>query len=118
MMRYVTGLLVLAAAFPAHAKSQLKFEISWAKPMDGRVVLVIADNNRQEPRQQVSEGLETQQIFGADVDGGRSVTIDGSTLGYPRESFDQLPAGEYYVQAVLNVYETFHRSDGRTVKLP
>ena len=26
--------------------------------------------------------------------------------------------GEYYVQAVLHRYETFHRSDGHTVKLP
>ena len=25
--------------------------------------------------------------------------------------------GEYTVQAVLNKYETFHRSDGKTVKL-
>jgi hypothetical protein len=108
-MRYVTGLLLLAAALPAQAKSPLKFEISWPKPMDGHVVLVISDNNRQEPRQQISEGLGTQQMFGADVDGGRSVTIDGSAVGYPRESFDQVPAGEYYVQAVLNVYETFHR---------
>jgi hypothetical protein len=117
MMRYVTG-LILVAALPALAKSPLKFEISWDKPMDGHVVLVFADNNRQEPRQQVSEGLATQQIFGADVDAARSVTIDGSTMGYPREAFDRIPAGEYYVQAVLNVYETFHRSDGHTVKLP
>ena len=29
-----------------------------------------------------------------------------------------MPAGDYTVQAVLNVYETFHRSDGKTVKLP
>ena len=35
-----------------------------------------------------------------------------------RARLDQMPAGEYYVQAVLNVYETFHRSDGHMVKLP
>jgi hypothetical protein len=118
MKRYLSALLLLVAAVPALAKSPLKFEISWDKPMDGHVVLVIADNNRQEPRQQVSEGLGTQQMFGTDVDGGRSVVIDGSAIGYPRESFDRIPAGEYYVQAVLNVYETFHRSDGHVVKLP
>jgi hypothetical protein len=117
MMRYRIGLLILAA-LSAQAKSPLKFEISWDKPMDGHVVLVISDNNRQEPRQQISEGLATQQMFGADVDGARSVIIDSSAIGYPRESFDQVPAGEYYVQAVLNVYETFHRADGHTVKLP
>ena len=117
MTRFSAVLLLLAAA-PAFAKSPLKFEISWAKPMDGHVVLVLADNNRGEPRQQASESLGTQQIFGADVDGARSVTIDGDAIGYPRAAFDQVPAGEYYVQAVLNVYETFHRSDGHVVKLP
>jgi hypothetical protein len=29
-----------------------------------------------------------------------------------------LPPGEYWVQAVLHRYETFHRADGHTVKLP
>src|ERR1700753_1072878 len=101
-MRIATGLLLLAASLPLQAKSPLKFDISWDKPMDGHVVLVIADNNRQEPRLQVSEGLATQQMFGVDVDSAGRVTIDGATLGYPRASFDQLPAGEYYVQAVLN----------------
>src|SRR5664279_5563041 len=118
MNRFLTGLLWLAAALPAQAKSPAKFEISWSKPMDGHVVLIISDNNRQEPRLQISEGLQTQQMFGADIDSGRTVTIDGATLGYPRASMDEVPAGEYYVQAVLNVYETFHRSDGHVVKLP
>jgi hypothetical protein len=118
MNRFLTGLLWLAAALPAQAKSPAKFEISWSKPMDGHVVLIISDNNRQEPRLQISEGLQTQQMFGADTDSGRTVTIDGATLGYPRASLDEVPAGEYYVQAVLNVYETFHRSDGHVVKLP
>jgi hypothetical protein len=117
-MRIATGLLLLAAALQLQAQSPLKFEISWDKPMDGHVVLVIADNNRQEPRLQISEGLATQQIFGADVDSAGRVTIDGAALGYPRASFDQIPAGEYYVQAILNIYETFHRSDGHVVKLP
>ena len=29
-----------------------------------------------------------------------------------------MPPGEYYVQALLHRYETFHRADGKTVKLP
>jgi hypothetical protein len=33
-------------------------------------------------------------------------------------SLKQLPAGDYYVQAVLHIYETFKRADGHTVKLP
>ena len=118
MKRLSIGLLLFAAMLPASAKSPLKFEISWAKPMDGHVVVVIANTNQREPRLQITEGLDSQQMFGADVDNGRVVTIDGGAVGYPRATLDQVPAGEYYVQAVLNVYETFHRSDGHTVKLP
>jgi hypothetical protein len=57
------------------------------------------------------------------VTAGRAVVIDGATPGYPRDSLSQIPAGDYYVQAVLNIYETFHRASGasaggRTLKLP
>src|ERR1022692_343415 len=117
-MRLLASLLCIALRLAAQSKSPLRFEISWEKPMDGHVVLVLSSNPQGEPRNQVNEGLNTQQMFGADADGARTVSIDGATLGYPRESLDRVPAGEYTVQAVLNVYETFHRADGRTLKLP
>ena len=117
-MRILASLLLLAVPFVAQAKSPLRFEVSWANPMDGRVVLVISTTGTPEPRFSISEGLNSQQMFGADAEGARNVSIDGATLGYPRRSLDEVPAGEYYVQAVLNVYETFHRADGHTVKLP
>jgi hypothetical protein len=41
--------------------------------------------------------------------------IDGDTLGYPIRSLREIPAGEYYVQALLNVYTEFHRSDGHVI---
>jgi len=85
--------------------------------MDGHVVLIISSAPQGEPRQQINEGLTSQQMFGVDVNTARTVTIDGATLGYPRESLDRIPAGEYTVQAVLNIYETFHRADGSTLKL-
>ena len=112
------ALALLAGAALAQPKVPLKFEISWPKPMDGRVVLILSTNASGEPRNQVSEGLGTQQIFGVDVDNARTAVIDAASIGYPRPGFSQVPAGDYTVQAVLNVYETFHRSDGRTLKLP
>jgi hypothetical protein len=36
-------------------------------------------------------------------------------LSHPQPQ--RVPAGDYFVQAVLNKYETFHRADGKTVKL-
>ena len=113
-MRLFAALFLLATAL----RGQPKFEISWDKPLDGRVLLILSATTNPEPRMAVSEGLATQQIFGVDAVAARSAVIDGSTLGYPRDSFAQIPAGDYTMQAVLNIYETFHRSDGRTVKLP
>jgi hypothetical protein len=122
-MRLSALLLLVATGLCAQPKPALRFEVSWAKPLDGHVVLILSTNNSQEPRFAVSEGLNTQQIFGADVDAARTAVIDGATPGYPRENLSQIPAGDYYVQAVLNIYETFHRASGassgaRTIKLP
>ena len=48
---------------------------------------------------------------------GRSQAVDASAWGYPIRHLKDVPAGDYYVQAVLNKYETFHRSDGKTLKM-
>ena len=117
-MRLVSLLVLAASALPARPAVPLRFEISWPKPADGHVVLILSTNNRREPRFQISEVLGTQQMFSADVDHARSVEIGGSTLGYPVASLAEVPPGEYWVQAVLNLYESFHRADGRTLELP
>ena len=104
-----------------------RFEISFpeamsASPLDGHVLLVIANNDDTEPRFQISfMTAQSQQVFGADVDAlapGSPAVIDASTLGYPAESLNDVPAGDYWVQAVLNIYDTFHLGNGRTLKLP
>ena len=104
-----------------------RFEISFPKemsatPLDGHMLLLISTNNEREPRFQISFVVQySQQVFGVDVDGlapGASAVIDSSTLGYPAETLSAVPAGDYWVQAVLNIYETFHLASGHTVKLP
>ena len=40
--------------------------------------------------------------------------IDGSALGFPLDSINDIPAGTYTVQALLHRYETFKRGDGHT----
>ena len=104
----------------------LRFSISFPESasnsaLDGRLLLLISTDNSKEPRFQISEDLSTQQVFGVDVDGlkpGQPATVDGTALGYPVRSLAQVPSGEYWVQAVLHRYETFHRKDGHTIKLP
>jgi enterochelin esterase-like enzyme len=113
-MRLLALLALAALTLPA----QLRIECSWDRPLDGRLILVVAHSNSPEPRQQTSEMLDTQQVFGVDVNAARSATIDTASPGYPRESLLRVPAGDYWVQAVLNIYETFRLPNGRELKLP
>src|SRR5687767_8228130 len=119
-------LLLFCFSTKAQVKSNLRFEVSLPESavketLDGRLLLLISTNDKQEPRFQISEDLTTQQVFGVDVDGwksGQTKVLDQGAFGYPVRSLTQLPAGEYWVQALLHKYETFRRSDGHTVKLP
>ena len=104
----------------------LRFAVSFTQeqsstPLDGRMLLMVSANPEGEPRFQISDDADTQLIFGIDVDGlkpGEEAVIDRGVFGYPRKSLAEIPPGEYTVQALLHRYETFHRSDGHTVKLP
>jgi hypothetical protein len=130
---YVT-LGLAAASSPLLAQSaasspqptRLRFAISFPRSrstqaLDGRIILVISNNEKREPRfENDVYQADTQLAFGIDIDGlapGQSAIVDGRTFGYPLASIARIPPGDYWVQAVLNRYETFHRSDGRTVKL-
>ncbi len=89
--------------------------------LDGRLLLLLAKDASVEPRFQINDGPSTGLVYGADVEGlasGQAVVIDADTFGYPIESLADIPPGEYYVQGLLHVYETFHLSTGHTVKLP
>ncbi len=112
----------MEAISPTGPRFTISFPESASKePLDGRLLLLISTDNSKEPRLQISEDLSTQQVFGLDVGGlkpGQPATIDSTALGYPVRSLSHVPAGEYWVQALLHRYETFHRKDGHTVKLP
>jgi hypothetical protein len=128
LVALISGLLFFAqnAEVKNHQTSALRFAISFPETsaketLDGRILLLISTNNSREPRLQISEDPTTQQVFGVNVDGlkpAEEALIDATAFGYPVRSLAQVPAGEYWVQALLHRYETFHRSDGHTVKLP
>jgi len=89
--------------------------------LDGRLLLLLSNNNEREPRFQISDAAGTQMVFGIDVDDwqpGHSVLVDMHAFGYPVERLRDVPAGDYYVQVLLHKYETFHLNNGHTVKLP
>jgi hypothetical protein len=121
------GIFLFAAPLFAQTASPkpLVFEISFPKelsavPVDGHILLIISKDDAKGVFG-VVEGIDSQQAFGVDVDGwqpGTTARVDSSTLGYPLESLREIVPGEYTVRAVLNLYETFHLSNGKVVKLP
>ncbi len=91
------------------------------KKLDGRLLLMLSNNSENEPRFQIGEGLNKQLIFGKNVENltpGEQITFNEKEFGYPVESLKDIAPGEYFVQALLHVYETFNLSTGQTVKLP
>lgn len=114
---------VLSSGATAQTPAATTFEVSFAadahpEPVTGRVFVVVSPDSMPEPRLQAGSFFGSAPFFGADVSAlapGRSATIDGSTPGFPVERLSDLPAGDYFVQAILNVYTEFHRSDGHTI---
>ena len=118
--------MVLAVALAAPASAQIRISVTFpaersSAPIDGRLLVMIASDTTGEPRFQVSDNVATAQVFGVDVDGWRAGTpqaVDAKAFGYPIRSLADVPPGRYRVQAMVNRYQTFRRSDGHTVKLP
>jgi hypothetical protein len=103
-----------AVSFPAERS---------AKPLDGRVILMLSRDFSREPRSHVApnEPLASPYLFGLTVQGLAPATkavMNDSAFGWPATHLSGVPSGDYYVQAVLNRYEDFHLADGRTLKLP
>lgn len=89
--------------------------------LDGRLLLLLSDDPSAEPRFQIGAGLNTQMIFGMNVEGmtpGMAQEFTTAEAGFPYLSLAQVPPGEYRAQALLHVYETFELATGHTVKLP
>lgn len=123
----VAAPLLLSAVLPSASRGQgLRAEVSFPAslrqaPADGRMLLLIARDSVGEPRFRVNDSDDSQQVFGVDVEAlrpGDAAVFDARVLGYPLESLADLPAGDYWVQGLLHLYETFNRSDGHVVKLP
>jgi hypothetical protein len=122
----LAAVTLLGAVCPAGAATATVFSVSFPKtrsdkPLDGRILLILSTDASAEPRMQINDTPKTQIIFGIDVDNmqpGEARIVDASAAGYPIKSLRDVPPGGYYVQAVLHRYETFHRADGHTVKLP
>jgi len=131
------ALLLLGAAFTLTGRTTgaagspspgLSFTVSYpasrsATAIDGRLMLLLSTDFTREPRTHVDEDdpLISPYLFGVNVEALRAdqaVVVDEAAFGWPARRLSQLPDGNYFVQAVLNRYETYHLADGRVLKLP
>lgn len=119
----LASVFLLAAPAFSVAQTNHDFSISLAgntskTRITGRMFLCIGTANQPEPRYLAGSYTKSIPFWGKDINQlppGKSVVIDTSVLGYPVSNLRDLPAGDYYVQAVLNVYTQFHRADGHTI---
>jgi hypothetical protein len=102
-------------------RATFRFEISvpaaaHPEPITGRVYVMISRDNEREPRLQISRtGVP---FFGRDIEQlkpGQAAVIDLTDPGTPVDSLAEIPPGDYYVQAMVNVYTEFHRADGHVL---
>jgi hypothetical protein len=129
VIRFIMILVIGVGSFRGVGSAETKtarFSISFPKsqsdqPIDGRLLLLLSNDPSDEPRMQINDSPRSQMVFGVDVEGmrpGQAVIVDDSAFGYPVRYLHDVPGGQYYVQVVLHRYETFHRADGHTIKLP
>ena len=117
-------LMTMATVAPAALPPQFSvtFPASLHKqPLQGRLYIMLSKNGKPQPRFQINDSIRTGEIFGTQCNvwrPGQVVIVGDHSLGYPIENLRDVPSGHYFVQALFNVYTSFHRADGITVKLP
>jgi hypothetical protein len=119
----VAAALVFSSPFLSPCLGAQQLEVSFpasahAGPITGRAFVFISRDSAPAPRFQGGSYYNSVPFFGVDVDAlapGKPAVVDARTLGFPLASLKDLPAGDYWVQALINVYTEFHRADGHTI---
>lgn len=87
----------------------------------GRVYVLMTGDGDVEPRLQRVGWGSVQPFFGRDAEqwqGPEPILFDQSVPGYPYSSLTDIPPGRYFVQATMDVYQQYERSDGHRPWLP
>ena len=128
---FAASIVFISGCAPSAPKGSVgtRFEVSFGKdlnsePVTGRVFISVNPTSTEEPRLAAfySARMRTGRVplFATDVSALQPgsiavVATDEHALGYPLDDMKDLKPGDYYVQAVLNVYTEFHRADGHTI---
>jgi hypothetical protein len=112
---------VASVSQTAPVRDPLQFEVvvpetTRTEPLTGRVYVMISRNDLRPVYEQI--GRTGVPFFGVDVEGlapGAAVAIGEDVLGTPLATLREIPPGDYYVQAFVNVYTEFRRADGHVL---
>lgn len=96
------------------------------QPSTGRVLVLISRRRGEEPRltdqsvwyNNLPSPRAATVLLASDVSEalpGQSLAIDERSSSYPLGSIRDIPAGDYNIQAVFNLYTRFVRSNGRAI---
>jgi hypothetical protein len=119
----IRTLALIALVSTIAGAQRTRFEVTFPAsahqgPLTGRLIVFVAKRGEPEPRLTLSPSGPA--MFGLDLDQLRPdqpAIVDTKALGYPTQ-LSELPEGDYFVQAVINVYDQVKRADGHTVWLP
>lgn len=109
-----------ASAREPHFKVSLSRDLGTGD-LTGRVFVIASTIPGDSQLSRMNSATSPQPFFGLDVSEWRPGTTKdfrtGGVYGYPIEDLADLPPGDYYVQAFMDVYTRFTRSDGSQVWL-
>ncbi|HEV3122795.1 MAG TPA: hypothetical protein VGY53_12865, partial [Isosphaeraceae bacterium] len=89
----------------------MRFEVTMAPGLlesaeDGRLLVVLGAHEKPEPRLGVEQtGHEAAPLLASDVSQfapGKVAVLDGKAAAFPIKELAQLPAGDYWVQALFD----------------
>jgi len=120
---FINSLIIPGCVESESTGSKLKFNVSFAENahnenITGRVYVIISKSNDRNLFLQT--GFTGVPIWGKnviDLEPGEYAIINDTVFGYPLENIRDIPKGDYYVQAFVNKYTEFKRSDGHTIWL-
>ena len=100
-----------AQTAPTPATASLKLEVSIAPklartPSSGRLFVILSRDNGREPRLTIGNtGMDAPPVIARDVTNFTPASpqrLDANAVAFPLQNLSQLPAGEYFVQALFD----------------
>jgi len=120
---HLVSLLCLVLAPAILAQQRPRFEVvvpetAHGRAITGRAYVILSRSASSDLRGDFGSPDQPDPFFGQDmsqVTAGQTTVIDTASNGYPLRSLRDLPPGDYFVQALVNVYTRFPRADGHVI---